>query len=567
MPKKILFFLFLNIYLITKAQTNYTVASLTDFNTALNTATSGDTIEWENGVYSNINMTINTAGIIVTSETSGGVTFNGSSKVVINGDDVIFKGFQFIGGDIGTNHVARIYGSNVLFENINISEYTSYKYLIVEKSSQFTTIKNCNFEHRVNNPNQNIVSILINETQPGFHKIQFCSFKNFDGEPVDGSLGDAGVEAIRIGVSTTAGYESKSIVEYCYFTQCNGDGEIISHKGTECIYRYNTFEDNPEGELVLRHGDKGIVYGNFFLNGMGGVRIQEASDHVVYNNYFSGLTQRSLNLNASSSDRLDNILIAYNTFVNTDVIDIENHSTVEATNVTVANNIFSNPSSNDGLFEDLTGNETWIGNIAFGDLGVASSNDFTVVDPLLALNAEGYYTLASSSSVINAATSGYPALPVFTNFAYDNEILLDVLGSARPSTETLKDVGCQEYMASAVLKPHVTVANTGPDYLIDSSILSTTNQGFIANQFTIYPNPLEGNVISLKFQIEETSDVKIAIYDLSGNKLSNLIDASYNAGSYDVSNEVNLSSGVYVLYIELTSGANKASKVEKFVKM
>jgi len=462
-------------------------------------------------------------------ETPGEVIFNGSSRVEIDSDEVNFTGFQFIGGDIvdpenfGRLHVVRINGSNVLFENVNISEYTCYKYLIVQDSSQFTTIKNCNFEHRINNPDQNILSILVNENQAGFHVVQYCSFKNFDGEPSDtGSVGDAGVEPIRIGVSTTAEYASKSIVEYCYFTQCNGDGEIISHKAAECVYRYNTFDDNPEG--------------------------------------------RSLNLNASSADGLDNILIAYNTFVNTDVIDIENHSTNEATNVTIANNIFANPSSGDGLFEDLTDTETWIGNVAFGDLGEATSTDFTIVDPQLSLNSEGYYEIASTSPVINKGETGYPALPVLTDLAYDNEILLDILTSARPTTEAMKDLGCQEYNASVVLAPHVTEENTGPDYFIDPSILSTSNEELITKNFSLYPNPLVNNIINLNFYIEQESNVKVDVYDLSGKKLLSLIDASYGVGNQNFNSTLNLGSGLYLLYIEVSSGATIASKIEKIIK-
>jgi len=225
MNKKIFFLLFFSTFFIATSQVTRTVDSQSAFDTALSSSVSGDIIEWENGAYEDVFMDVTKDGVTVKAETSGGVIFNGNSRVEIDGDNIDFLGFQYVGGDIGTSHVVRIYGSNILFENVNISEYTSYKYLIVEKSSQYATIKNCNFEHRVNNPDQNIVSILINENQPGFHKIQFCSFKNFDGEPDgSGSVGDAGVEPIRIGVSTTSMYESKSIVEYCYFTQCNGDG-------------------------------------------------------------------------------------------------------------------------------------------------------------------------------------------------------------------------------------------------------------------------------------------------------------------------------------------------------
>ena len=447
--KNIYFFTAAFLLSISSFAATFSVNSQASFDQALVSANTGDIIEWAPGTYSNIFMDITKSNITVQAAAIGQVIFDGASRVEIDGSNVIFNGFQYKSGDIGTNQVARIYGSNNLFTNVNISGYTSYKYLIIEKSSKNSVVSYCNFENRINTPDQNILSILV-DTTPGYHTIQYCSFKNFVGDP-GVSIGDAGVEPIRIGISTTATLESKSIVEYCYFTECNGDGEIISHKASQCVYRYNTFENNPNSELVLRHGDAGIVYGNFFTDSMGGVRVQEGSDHIIYNNYFSGLTNRSLNLNASSADKLDNILVAFNTFIESEFIDSESHSTDEATNVTFANNIFANPSSTNDLFEDVTGTETWSGNIAFGNLGAATASDFTIIDPMLTENSEGFYQLSASSPAIDNAvdnTAVFP-LPLITDLDYDNEILLDLISETRPANITSKDVGCQEYNATA----------------------------------------------------------------------------------------------------------------------
>jgi len=571
--KKITFLLFLTVFSMIRAQDTHIVNSEASFNTALNSASSGDIIEWENGTYSDVEMEIDVDNITIRAETSGGVIFNGISRVEIDGDNVTFSGMQFIGGDTTVTGnfntvnqtVINIDGSDVLVENINISDYACYKYLRVRGVSQNTEISYCNFENRANYEDQNIMQIDVNENQPGYHNINHCSFKDFQGITAGG---DDGVEPIRIGAKAQATYSSKSIVEYCYFTNCNGDGEIISHKAANCIYRYNTFEGNSKGELVLRHGDRAIVYGNFFLNNMGGVRVQEGSDHIIYNNYFSGLTSRSLNLNASSADKLDNILFAYNTVVDSDVIDIENHSTNEATNVVIANNVFSNPSSSNGLFEDVTGDEVWIGNIANGDLGEANSSDFTIVDPLLSLNSLGFYTIASASPVINKAESGYTALPIFTDLDYDNDILLDVLKSARPSTETMKDVGCQEYSASVVLKAHVSEGNTGPDYNQDTT-LSSDDVAFevFASNFKVYPNPLTDDTINVSFNIEEETIVSLQVYDISGKKITTLINTEeYSVGVYTINKQVDLVSGLYLLKIQLSKGVNTAVKIEKLIK-
>ena len=185
----------------------FPVNSLTTFTSAQSSAVAGDIIEWASGTYSNINMSVTKSGITVTTATLGAVTFNGSSRATISGSNVTFSGFQYIGGDIGTDNVISITGSNTTFTEVNISSYTCYKYLIINATCQNTTVSYCNFENRINTPDQNILSILVGST-PGYHKIQYCSFKNFVGSNYSG---DAGVEPIRIGVSSTAANQSRSI--------------------------------------------------------------------------------------------------------------------------------------------------------------------------------------------------------------------------------------------------------------------------------------------------------------------------------------------------------------------
>jgi hypothetical protein len=205
----------------------------------------------------------------------------------------------------------------------------------------------------------------VDANNPGYHKIQYCSFKNFDG-----TGNDLGIEPIRIGLSTQADRNSRSLVEFCYFTQCNGDGEIISSKASQNVYRFNTFENNPLAELVLRHGSENIVYANFFLNGKGGVRIREGQDQYIYNNYFYDIDDRPLYIQNEASDPLANINIAFNTIVDCKEVDLGGSGSNPPTNVVFANNIFADPKNR--LFEDATNTETWIGNLSDGILGISN---------------------------------------------------------------------------------------------------------------------------------------------------------------------------------------------------
>lgn len=452
----------------------FPVDSQSEFNNALTNAAENDTIMWKPGTYQDIHLEINESNLLVVAEVLGQTVFTGTSRVTVNGSNITLRGFQFLNGNIGTNHVIRSRGSHNNFEQLNIKEYTSYKYLIIEEECRYNTVAYCNFENRLNLDDQNILSILVDATEPGYHTVRYCSFKNFDG-----GGNDDGIEPIRIGVSTQAEFTSRSTVEYCYFTQCNGDGELISSKATQNVYRYNTFEDNPLAELVLRHGDQAVVYGNFFLNGMGGVRVREGQQHVIFNNYFSGLTRRSLYLQNEDEFPVRNVTIAYNTFVDSEEIRLSEPGDDEPANITFANNIFTRPTEE--LFRDATGTESWLGNIYSGTLGITLPADGLVnSDPQVEKNSEGYYGLTANSPAIDASASGFPTFPEYDGLETDNTIALDLMQQSRPGDVAAKDLGCSEFPQNVVIQPMATEENTGPVYLrdpADQAMLSINRVG------------------------------------------------------------------------------------------
>lgn len=100
-----------------------------------------------------------------------------------------------------------------------------------------------------------------------------------------------GGETIRVGTSDVSMTSSKTLVETNYFEECDGETEIISNKSCDNTYRGNTFV-RCAGALTLRHGNRCLVEGNYFLGQhakrTGGVRII-GEDHRVVNNYFEGL--------------------------------------------------------------------------------------------------------------------------------------------------------------------------------------------------------------------------------------------------------------------------------------
>lgn len=531
----------------------FLVDSQQEFNTAQSNAVMNDSIIWESGTYSGVYMNITKSNLYIAAETLGGAIFKGGSRVNISGDYITFRGFQFVDGDIGSSDVINITGSYLLINEINIRAYRSYKYLRIREASQYVDVTYCNFENRLNLDDQNILSILVDNNQPGYHKIQHCSFKNFAG-----TGNDLGIEPIRIGLSSQANRISRSLVEYCYFTQCDGDGELISSKATQNVYRFNTFENNSKAELVLRHGSEAIVYGNFFLNGKGGVRVREGQDHYIYNNYFSGLNDRAIYLQNESSDPLDNINIAFNTIVDCSEVILGGDGSFKPTNVTFANNIFADP--DDDVFEEATGTETWIGNIASASLGIPlPANGMTIVDPQLAENSEGFFGLSEDSPGIDAAQPGYLALPQFEGIeAIDMDILFDLMGQSRPQAVEDKDLGCNEYPHNILIQPIATEENTGPSYNTSPVNGVSGNSLIVDDLFQVFPNPTASQVF-ITLENEHAAEVRIDIFDLQGRMLKTIFQKTIPAGQQTIAQSIGeLPAGSYT--IRATSQESSSGK-------
>jgi poly(beta-D-mannuronate) lyase len=95
-----------------------------------------------------------------------------------------------------------------------------------------------------------------------------------------------GGEAVRHGNSGRAPWGSHALYEYNLFEQCNGDPEALSIKSSDGVFRYNTVT-RSHGGVVLRHGDRNVVQGNFILNNEGGIRMY-GDEHRIVDNYIAG---------------------------------------------------------------------------------------------------------------------------------------------------------------------------------------------------------------------------------------------------------------------------------------
>ena len=527
--------------------------SVDSFNSAQASAVAGDVIIWKNGTYSDVDLSIDKDGITFEAETIGMVIFNGTSICSITGNSVTFSGFQYIGGDIvaASLDVLWVYGNYDKILQCNFSGIIANKYITVAGGTQYNLISYCNFENKpVGAPPGCIVQISTSATVPGYHKITHCTFQNFPG-----SGGDNGNEPIRIGLGVEAANNSRTVVEYCYFNNTGpGDSETLSLKCCENVIRFCTFDNNPLGMLVFRNGDRNVAYGNFFINGSGGIRCKEANNIYCYNNYFE-TSGASGDMQAIRFDYVSpnpyNINFAFNTFVNCGDIDLGG---VGPTAINFTNNIFSKSSGD--IFTDPNGQTSFSGNIYQGTLGITIDSGMNHVNPRLVRNSDGYYGLSSGSPAINAAKN-FPTIIDIDSVDDDPLIMYDISGQTRPAGISLKDVGCDEYAATGVIinRP-LKLSDGGPTYLQSTDIKQDNVKPDFFGLFQNYPNPFNPET-NIKYAVPVSCMVKLKIFDSIGKEVGSLVDQFQKQGTYTVSlnaADFRLSSGVY--FYRISTGSN-----------
>ena len=424
----------------------------------------GDTVVWENGTYANQEVNFirffgtAEAPIVLMAETPGGVVFTGESPMKIFGTHLVVDGFFWNGG-IGTNnHVEfRRSGSssdlstdctirNCAFDNLFTTAPDKSRWIVMH--GQRNTVENCTFQ----NKNSTGVAILVELSNQGTntadHVIRNNYFYNII--PKDNFASNQNdSETIRIGASNRQTVRARVTVEHNYFQATDGENEIISNKSAENRYLHNTFRAS-RGSLVLRHGARARVEGNFFLGEgkakSGGIRVTDR-DHVIVNNYMLGLNNDNDPWNngitivagdaasggsSNGYQEVDDIVVAFNTIYNSDdpilYNDRGNHV---STGLIAYNLVYSNAGQLIG--GDLAGTGsgmTYEGNIFGGSAVGVTDAGITVGDESFVADGELFVPVSGGLS------SGA------ANDAYAELVELDVRGMVRPATG--RDVGAHE---------------------------------------------------------------------------------------------------------------------------
>ncbi len=442
--------------------TNYPINSADDIEDL--TLVPGDTVIWKNGTYTNQEVNFirffgtAEAPIVLKAETPGGVIFTGESPMKIYVTHLIVEGFYWREG-IGTNnHVeTRRSGSSTdlctdciirdcAFDNLFTTAPDKSRWIVLR--GQRNIVENCTFQ----NKNSTGVMILVELASQGEttadHIIRNNYFYNVTAKD-DFTTNSGDSETIRIGSSGNQTVNARVTVEHNYFQSTDGENEIISNKSAENRYLHNTFRGS-RGSLVLRHGARARVEGNFFLGEgkakSGGIRVTDR-DHVIVNNYMSGLVNdndpwnngitivagdAASGGNSNGYQRVDDIVIAFNTIYDAeDPIYFNDRHTHVSTGIIAHNLVYSTRGQLvGGDITDTGAGMTYVNNL-FGGSPVGITNaGITVGDE--SFSSDGEIFLPVADGLVAGAAGD----------AYIDEVELDVRGLTRPATG--RDIGAHE---------------------------------------------------------------------------------------------------------------------------
>ena len=325
----------------------FTVGTVQELNMVLGKLKPGDVVIWKNGQYKDVNISFATNGaeqkmIFLKAETAGKVIFTGSSQLTLKGKWLQAEGFLYEGTSTLPKGDVLSFSSDAMhcrITNCAVINYSPVDSMVnnnwISLQGTYNEVDHCYFSGKTN---QGPYLVVRYYKAPGYvdgsdaapstyHHIHHNYF-GYRTLPTDN-----GGEDMRIGDSFTSFTHGFNIIEYNYFEDHRLEPEVISNKSWDNIYRFNTFINN-DGQMVLRHGQKCFVYGNYFdgksgRNKSGGIRIINANQ-TVFNNYITNVEGSEKDASKAGIVIMcgllgsplngyypaDNALVAYNTSVN-----------------------------------------------------------------------------------------------------------------------------------------------------------------------------------------------------------------------------------------------------------
>ncbi|AZQ62761.1 alginate lyase [Flammeovirga pectinis] len=268
---------------------------------ALKEVQPGHVILLKNGTWTDVEIKLKGKGteenkIVLKAETPGKVFLEGQSYLRISGSYIVVSDLVFRNGFTPTSSVISFRtSSKELAYNCRVTNCVVEDYSNTERydSDKWVEVfgKNNSFDHNalVGKRNKGVTLAVRLNSEESLENNHVIAYNYFGGRQ---NLGSNGGETLRIGTSHYSRSNSNTTVKNNYFEACDGELEIVSNKSCGNTYQNNVF-DECKGTLTLRHGERTLVEGNYFIgnrkHNTGGIRV--INEHqTVKNNYLSGLT-------------------------------------------------------------------------------------------------------------------------------------------------------------------------------------------------------------------------------------------------------------------------------------
>ena len=447
------------------------VGSAKDIHGVLSKLKAGDAVVMQSGRWHNQSIRFTAKGtqqkpIILKAQKPGQTILTGQSRLHLYGSHLVIDGLLFTEGSVAAGQTVIRLGEDTRHCRLTNTAVISYSHPDKNVSTAWVhalglhnRIDHCFFSGKSNIGV--VLSVNFSVDQPNYHQIDHNYFgpRSYHGSN--------GAEIIRIGDSTQSNQVSRTTVAHNLFEECSGEAEIITNKSCENYFRSNAFR-KCQGALTLRHGDRSLVEGNFFLGegerNTGGVRVI-GEGHRIWNNYFCGLTGSGARAALSIHNGIPNspvglyhqvkdLEVAHNTFVNNyqnvlvGYAKGKHGAILPPVGTMFANNIISGKKSPLIQLDEAQAQIKYEGNIVYGvKTGVSSTKGLLVVDPKLMKDKSGIYRPQKDSPVKGAAKGRYP------------KITRDMDGQKRLAK---KDVGADQYSVEPIVLRPVSARDVGP---------------------------------------------------------------------------------------------------------
>lgn len=268
---------------------DYYVDDTSTLKSALNSASCGDNIFLNDGIYSDVQFKVSkscsaSAGLKVTAVNPGAVDFTGDLDIDILGRYFELSGINFENGSRSVEgDLITVAGKKNRITNNNFNDFDDKKGAWIKLQGKYNRVDHNSFSGK--QTEGSYINIDVASSTPSYHKVDY----NYFTRPL---LGSNGGSASRVGHGSMHNYNARVIFEHNLFDGEDGESEIVSIKSSENIFRNNTFL-NSRGHLSLRQGKRNVVIDNYFI-GSGqtkelGVFVR-GEDHIIFNNYFFNMT-------------------------------------------------------------------------------------------------------------------------------------------------------------------------------------------------------------------------------------------------------------------------------------